>query len=78
MRRQQNKVIQVSTFRPEKCGIASWAEDVINYAHGQDPNLRNRVFAVNGDRQAHEYADFVDFCIEKDDLDDYIKEFLSE
>jgi len=70
---QKNKIIQISTFRPEKCGIASWTEDVINYSHKQDSSLRNRVFAVNGYRQAHEYADFVDFCIEKDNLDDYFR-----
>jgi len=67
------KILQISTFRPEMCGIASWTEDVINYCHAEDPNLINRVLAVNGFRKKSEYADFVDFCIERHELRDYSK-----
>lgn len=64
-------VYNISTFRPEQCGIASWTEDKINYSHGIDPSFRNRVIAVNGFRRKNEYSDFVDFCIDRDNLEDY-------
>ena len=65
------EVYNLSTFRPEQCGIASWTEDKINYSHGIDPSFRNRVVAVNGFRNKNEYSDFVDFCIDRDNLSDY-------
>ena len=65
-------VYNISTFRPEQCGIASWTEDKINYSHGIDPAFRNKVIAVNGFRNKNEYSDFVDFCIDRDNLEDYV------
>ena len=44
-------VYNISTFRPEQCGIAAWTEDKINYSHGIDPSFRNKVIAVNGFRK---------------------------
>ena len=72
-------VYNISTFKPEQCGIASWTEDKINYSHKADPPFRNRVIAVNGFRRKNEYSDFVDFCIDRDNLKDYIAaaEFLN-
>lgn len=67
------KILQVSTFRPERCGIASWTEDVINYCHAENPDLINRVLVINGFRKKSEYADFVDFCIERHNLEDYFE-----
>ncbi len=65
------KVLQVSTFRPEQCGIASWTEDVINYCHNEDPSLRNRVMVMNGFRDSSEYGDFADIILHKNDRDAY-------
>ena len=65
-------IYNLSTFRPEQCGIASWTEDKINYSHKVDPTFRNRVIAVNGFRRKNEYSDFVDFCIDRDNLEEYI------
>lgn len=65
-------VYNISTFRPEQCGIAAWTEDKINYSHSIDPSFRNKVIAVNGFRRKNEYSDFVDFCIDRDNLEDYI------
>lgn len=72
-------VYNISTYKPEQCGIASWTEDKINYSHKVDPSFRNRVVASNGFRSKNEYADVVDFCIDKDVLDDYLKaaEFIN-
>ncbi len=64
-------IYQLSTFKPEQCGIAAWTEDKINYSHGVNPNLRNRVIAINGFRIQSEYADPVDLCIERDKREDY-------
>jgi len=66
-------IYNISTFRPEQCGIASWTEDKIHYSHRVDPSVRNRVFAVNGFREKNEYPDLVDFCIDRDVLDDYFQ-----
>ncbi len=65
-------VYNLSTFKPEQCGIASWTEDKINYSHKAEPPFRNRVVAVNGFRKKNEYSDFVDFCIDRDKLKEYI------
>lgn len=64
-------VYHLSTFRPEKCGIAYWTEDKINYLHDLDASLRNRVIAVNGFRQTYEYGDMVDYTFQRDDIEDY-------
>lgn len=74
------KIYQLSTFRPEQCGIASWTEDTINYCHKVDPSLPNRVIAVNGFRSKSEYGDFVDFCIDRDDEEEYVRaaEFVNQ
>lgn len=61
----------MSTFRPEMCGIATWTEDVINYCHKEDPDLKNRVLVVNGFRKKSEYADFSEFYIERHGFEDY-------
>ena len=75
----QKKVVHVSTFKPEECGIASWTQDVIDYSIHEDPYLINRVVAMNVSRRPEEYPDFVDFCIEKERIEDYIDaaEFLN-
>ena len=65
------KVTHISTFKPEICGIASWTEDVINYSHGVDSGIMNRVIAVNGSRKLSEYGDMVDLCFDKDDKKAY-------
>jgi len=70
--KQNSKTIyQVSTFKPEQCGIAAWTEDKINYSQGINPLFRNRVIAINGFRNLSEYADPVDFGIERDNKKDY-------
>lgn len=77
---QSKKVFHVSTFRPEKCGIAYWTEDKINYLHMAHPTTRNRVIAVNGFRSVSDYGDMVDFAFERNDLGDYVKaaEFVNK
>jgi glycosyltransferase involved in cell wall biosynthesis len=66
------KIYNITTYRPEQCGIAAWAEDKINYSHKIDPSFRNRVIAVNGFRKKNEYSDFVDFCIDRNNSEDYV------
>jgi len=69
---KKHTIIQICTFRPEKCGIASWTEDLINYSHKLDSNHIHRVFAVNGHRKLEEYTDFVEFAFNKDNFDEYV------
>ena len=66
-------VYHISTFRPEKCGIAYWTEDKINYLQKVDPGLRNKVIAINGFRKISEYADAVEKVINRDVRSDYPK-----
>ncbi len=79
-KQESRTIYQVSTFKPEQCGIAAWTEDKINYSHGVNPLFRNRVIAINGFRNLSEYADPVDFGIERDNKKDYVlaAEFANE
>jgi len=67
------KILQVSTYFPEKCGLASYTEDLARYCQRVDNTFGQGVIAINGHREPSEYGEPVDFLIDKHERRDYIE-----
>jgi len=66
------KTLLVSTYVPQKCGIATYTRDLIQAVVGYNSNITPHVVAIINGKDSN-YPPEVKFKLEKNSRDDYIK-----
>jgi len=73
MRRQEIKVVYVSTYIPKKCGIATFCKDVTNAINLLNPYALAEIMVVDEPEEELEYPWETKYKIIKNDLNTYLQ-----
>lgn len=71
LKRRAIKVIYISTYIPQKCGIATFTKDVTNAINMLNPYALAEIMAVVKSNESPDFPWEVKYKIEKDNLDSY-------
>ncbi len=69
----QSEIYFLGNFPPKECGIATFTRDLVSIMNKRfNPEVKNRVIALNEDAHIYNYDKRVIIQINKDDIEDYI------
>ncbi len=72
MKNKDLKILYISSFLPRECGIATFCDNMIREINNIDPNLQQKVVAVDDpSMKGLEYPAMVRWQFRQEDLDDY-------
>ena len=69
-------VAQLSTYLPERCGIASWIRDLVHYSRKLQPELKQSIIAVNQTKRVEDYSSHVSSCFDRNHHHKYFSGLL--
>ncbi|HOA47297.1 MAG TPA: glycosyltransferase [Candidatus Pacearchaeota archaeon] len=74
MKKNDLKVLYLSSFPPRQCGIADFTQNTINAVYKVNPNIDQKVIAINEkNAPKRDYLATVKWELEQEDLDSYQK-----